>query len=73
MSQLNLTTEEIREITGKSHRAKQAIVLSILGIPFKIRPDGNILVSRDAYKEAMGCKNTPVDTNIVEPDFRAIS
>lgn len=42
-----LTPEELRELTGRSHRAKQAEWLTSRGWPFEVRSDCRILVLRD--------------------------
>ncbi len=39
-----LTIPELAEITGKTRRGAQSRVLTHLGIPFKTRPDGSIVV-----------------------------
>lgn len=73
MKPINLTLDEIKEVTGKSHRNKQAVVLTVMQIPFKMRPDGSILVSREAYQMAMGCDLiTKPQTKSVKPNFAAI-
>ena len=73
MKLINLTLDEIKEVTGKSHRNKQAIVLSVMQIPFKMRPDGSILVSREAYQLAMGCDLiTEPQAKTVKPNFAAV-
>ena len=70
---LNLSKEEIKEVTAKNHRNKQAIVLAGMQIPFKMRPDGSILVSREAYQIAMGCDLiTEPQAKSVKPNFAAI-
>jgi len=68
MQKLNLTLAEIKDITGKTHRQKQALVLAAMSIPFKIRPDGTILVSREAYNTSMGCNHDQPE-KVIEPDF----
>ena len=72
MTTMNLTLSELKEVTRKTHRQKQAIVLAALQIPFKIRPDGSILVSRDAYQIAMGCDLPKPEAGPVTPNFNAI-
>lgn len=69
---MNLTPNEIKEVTGKTHRNKQAIVLAVMQIPFKVRPDGSILISRAAYQSAMGCDLTESQTDSAIPNFAAI-
>jgi len=72
MNQINLTAQEIKDITGKTHRSKQMIVLAVLQIPFKERPDGSILVSRDAYNQVMGCDTTIPQASKTLPNFDAM-
>jgi len=58
MEKLNLTKEEIREITCRVRPAYQVKALRTMGIPFKIRPDGTPLVCRSAYCSIMNSKET---------------
>lgn len=52
---LLLSVDEIRALTGKTHRAGQRRVLAELGIPFRPREhDGVLLVSRSAAERALG-------------------
>ncbi len=39
-----LTLPELAELTGRTRRGAQARVLTHLGIPFKSRPDGSLVV-----------------------------
>lgn len=41
-----LDTEQIYELTGKRRHAAQARELEHMGIPFKVRRDGSLLVLR---------------------------
>ncbi len=66
---LNLTKDEIKEVTNKTHRKNQIIVLIGMGIPFKVRPDGSILICRAAYQTAMGYEND--HTTEITPNFNA--
>lgn len=43
-----LSADELIELTGKRHRDKQIEALLVMGIPFRKRPDGFVLVLRDA-------------------------
>lgn len=43
---LTLSPDEIVEITGKRRHAAQLKVLRALEIPFRVRPDGSLLVLR---------------------------
>lgn len=43
---LTLTPDELIELTGKQRRSAQLKVLQALAIPFRVRPDGSLLVLR---------------------------
>ncbi len=51
---LNLTKEELIEVTSKVRPAAQIRILNHLGIPCKERPERQPIVSRKAYLLAMG-------------------
>jgi hypothetical protein len=48
-----LTAEEIAALTGKQRQSAQRRVLAALGVPYKVRPDGTIVVSRSAAEAAL--------------------
>lgn len=41
-----LSEKELEELTGKSRHKAQAKVLDFMGIPYKLRPDGSLVVLR---------------------------
>lgn len=43
---LALTPEELVEVTGRVRHKAQAQALSEMGIPYRVRPDGTLLVLR---------------------------
>jgi hypothetical protein len=49
-----LSEEEIREMTQRIKRSAQAKMLRSLGIVFKIRADGSLLVLRSHVEKEMG-------------------
>ena len=51
---LTLSRAEIEEITHLERYSAQARVLEKLGVHFERRPDGSLLVGRDAMRRAMG-------------------
>lgn len=67
---LNLSKAEIKEVTNKTRLKNQVSALFKMGIPFKVRPDGSILVCRVAYIAAMGYEQNNVTETL--PDFSAI-
>ena len=70
-SAICLSAQEIHAISGGRVRfSAQARALDRLAIPYKMRPDGSLLVSRLAYEQALCGKEHP--TPAVEPDFDAM-
>jgi hypothetical protein len=49
-----LTPDEIAELTGKQRQAAQRSELDALGIPYKVRRDGSLVVLRVAAQVALG-------------------
>lgn len=49
-----LTGDELAELTQRQRASKQREVLLQLAIPFKIRPDGSLVVLRAAMEAALG-------------------
>jgi len=68
---INLTNQEIADITCAKWHSKQTQVLAMMKIPYKIRPDGSPMVSRQAYEQTMGVRQNKTATRI-EPDFASI-
>lgn len=63
---LFLDDDELHELTGYRHRAKQKMALAKLGVQFRIRPaDGYPLVHRDATKPS-------ARDSRARPDFGAL-
>ena len=63
-----LTADELAELTGKARRAAQGDVLRALGIPFKARPDGSLVVLRVAVQTALG--HAPAQERSPSPRLR---
>lgn len=53
-----LGQDEIEELTARKRPSAQRDVLLQLAIPFKIRPDGSIVVLRAAMEAALGYAQT---------------
>jgi hypothetical protein len=51
-----LTREEMAELTGRSQSKAQAAVLNSLGVQYKIRADGRVLVLRAHLEQQFGVK-----------------
>lgn len=67
-----LTRDELIQITGKKHRDAQLRVLVALGIDYKERPDGEILVLRTLVEKALGAKRAAERKRRNEPDWDAL-
>jgi hypothetical protein len=66
MTAICLSPEETRDITGKRRVAAQSRALSSMGIPFRVRFDGSLMVLRnDVLAPAPGDRTT-------EPNWSAI-
>ncbi len=48
-----LTDDELRAATHRRRPLAQARALSAIGVPFKRRPDGTLLVGREAITSAL--------------------
>ncbi len=63
-----LSDDELRVLTGKKFRTAQAEVLRYMGIDFRMRPDGSLVVLRSQL-EATPPKRKPK----IEPKWDAIN
>ena len=69
MTSIVLTSDELRQITGRKQHRAQVQVLRELGIPYKVRADGQPIVARHAWFQSMGSRSvTPHDPS-EKPDF----
>ena len=71
MSTLHLDDDELREITGFAHRARQADALRAMGVPFLINPRGRILVIREKYTGQKPVKKTAPNWDALQKDKAA--
>ncbi|MGO4763854.1 DUF4224 domain-containing protein [Cupriavidus sp. 2KB_3] len=49
-----LTSAELRELTQRVQFRAQAVVLNTLGVAYKVRPDGSIIVLRAHVEHLLG-------------------
>ena len=56
-SPLFLSKEEIFDLTGKERPTAQIKVLNALGLNYQQRPDGRLLILRNAVEEIFGVRN----------------
>lgn len=68
-----LSDEEIRELTGKKHRAAQVRVLNALGVEHRLRPDGSIVVLAAHIEQLLGVTKPATVPVPHEPDFAALA
>ena len=63
-SDLILSEELLTELTGKTRRSAQRRILTFLGIPYRLRPDGSLVVHRASVDESLGAitKSAPTRT-----------
>lgn len=71
MTDLHLDDDELREITGFAHRARQADALRSMGVPFLVNPRGRILVVREKYTGQKPTKKTAPNWNALAKDKAA--
>lgn len=64
-----LTDDELRTLTGKKFRTSQAQVLRFMGIDYKMRPDGSLVVLRSQLETPFAVKRKTA----VEPNWDAIN
>jgi hypothetical protein len=66
---ITLTAEEIKAITGKQRHRAQARALAMMGVSFRIRPDGFPLVARSHFEHVMGAEKSAQG---VSPNWSAL-
>ncbi len=66
-----LTTEELRELTGRSQARAQIAALNMMGIDHRMRPDGKVVVLRDHVAKVLGGAETKPKRT--EPNWAAIN
>lgn len=69
---LNLSEDEIIEITGKRQHSAQARALRYLGFDFRQRADGSIVISRLHYEKSLGGITEKTVRVKTEPNWNAI-
>ena len=60
MSNIALTSLELKEVTGYALPKKQVEALMMMGIPFKIRPNGKPFVARSCVDNSLTHNKLPV-------------
>jgi len=65
-----LTSEEIKELTGLQRYTAQARALAKMGIEYKVRPNGSIVVLRSHVEKQFGEQQS--NEKIIEPKWSAL-
>lgn len=69
-----LTKQELRELTGCIQRNSQARALNSMGLSYKIRPDGQVIVLRKhIFRELEGQINPAKILKKVEPNWEGLN
>ncbi len=63
-----LTEDELIELTGMQKRAAQCRVLDAIRVPYRVRPNGSIIVLRAAVDLALG--GVPAAQAPKQPELR---
>lgn len=72
MKPINLTIEEIREVTGRVNASAQIRWLQQMGFTVLRRADGKPLISRAHFEAVMGSERSRAKTKKYEPNFGAL-
>lgn len=69
-----LDEQELIDLTGKQHNASQAKALRSMGIDHKIRPDGQVIVSRQYIEKVLAGESVSKSFKIKDsqPNWDAI-
>jgi len=67
-----LSDDDLEALTHRKQRAAQARVLAAMGVDFKRRPDGSILVSELVVAQFLGVPSTP-KVKSKEPKWEALT
>lgn len=68
-----LTPAEIAELTRKQRCNAQRMVLNALGIQYKVRPDGSLLVLRTHVEKELGGAPTGKSKKAQEPNWEMVN
>lgn len=66
-----LDEDQLYDLTKKRRHSAQAAVLASLGIAFKPRPDGSLVVSEAHVEAVLGGEVFKKKSKTVEPDWEA--
>lgn len=69
---INLDQEELVSLTGKTQHRKQERELAIMGIPYRVRGNGSLVVLRVHVEDVPGATNSARVKAIPEPNWGAL-
>lgn len=74
MSTLFLTRQELTELTGRMTKNAQRTVLNYMGIEYRVRPDGTLVVLRAHVERVLGgeSKDDVAAHKPAEPNWSAM-
>lgn len=67
-----LTSEELRELTGRSQTRAQIAALNMMGIEHRLRPDGKVVVLKEHVARVLGGEQSKPKSRR-EPNWEAIN
>jgi sialic acid synthase SpsE len=70
---LFLTSDEVKELTGRVRRDAQVAALRFMGIDHKKRPDGSLAVLRSHVDKLLGGETEKKPEKAREPNWDAIN
>lgn len=68
-----LTREEVAALTARVQHSAQRKVLNIMGIEYRMRPDGSIVVLRTHVEQVLGGFPTSRKGTVIEPNWGALN
>jgi len=70
---LILSHAELCTLTGRTRFSAQAKAIAVMGINYRIRPDGFPVVSRAHFEAIMGAETTLPSGATTEPDWTTLN
>ena len=67
-----LCPEDVIALTNKTRHRAQAHALDVIGIHYKTRADGSLIVSRSHVEQSLSMLQQTSRSNMIEPNWNAI-
>ena len=68
-----LDPDELKQRTNRERSGAQRKALDFMGMPYKVRADGSIVVLRSAIEEVMGARNDSHFKKSSKPNWDALN